>query len=507
MNRRTFLQRTLVGGGAALLAPSSLALAGEWKQAYAQASAAQPWLLGLRTVERESLRTESLKLEGAWPKQLSGMYYRNGPGRHERGERRYRHWFDGDGMVQAFRIGDGGVSHRGRFVETDKYQAERAANRMLRPGFGTRFPDMEAISSADQVNAGNINVIRHGDRLLALWEDGSAWDLDPQTLETRGTVTWREDLRAIPFSAHPRRDPDGSLWNFGTLWQIGPATERPLVIYHIDPAGRLKRAEAVSAPPMPYVHDFAVTERHLVFLLPPLPLEAERLRQGHSILESHRWQPDEPMRVLTIDKNDWERQRWYELPAGFVFHLGNAWEERNGVVHLDYIRYEDPAIMRHGFSGIMRGERPTMPWGHPARVTLHPDTGKATQRLLDGFCEFPTIDTRLGGQRQRYLVVPEAVGDPEHPWFNALRRIDLDRETDQHYVFGPGVIVEEHVVVPKRADAPDGDAWLLGTVLDTVAEVTRLTLFDAARLAEGPIAVATLPYPLPLGFHSHFDGA
>ena len=59
-------------------------------------------------------------------------------------------------------------------------------------------------------------------------------------------------------------------------------------------------------------------------------------------------------------------------------------------------------------------------------------------------------------------------------------------------------------MIPKTTDAPEGEAWLLGTVLDTKAGITRLTLFDAAHLQDGPIAQAALPYSLPLGFHGHF---
>jgi all-trans-8'-apo-beta-carotenal 15,15'-oxygenase len=49
-----------------------------------------------------------------------------------------------------------------------------------------------------------------------------------------------------------------------------------------------------------------------------------------------------------------------------------------------------------------------------------------------------------------------------------------------------------------------GDGWLVGTVLDVPAQVTRVGAFDALHLADGPIVSASLPYTLPLGFHGHF---
>lgn len=494
MNRRELLQQLLLGGAAAMASPLSLArLAAELEGA-----AAKPWTLGFRNVAQNSLSTDELTLTGRWPAALQGSFYRNMPARLSRGDQRYQHWFDGDGMVQAFRLHAGRIAHQGRFVETHKFLADEAAGRMSRQTFGTRLPDMDAVSGADDMNVANVSVIWHGERLFALWEAGSAWELDPHTLATIGPVSWRDDLRGLPFSAHPRKDCDGSLWNFGaTGGQL-------LVIYHIGADGRLKKADGIPVPGTPMLHDFAITAQHLIFLMPPMVLEMDRLRAGHSVLDSYQWHAGAPMRVLTVDKHDWSKQRWYELPSGFVFHLGNAWEESGGIIRFDYLRYANARVVTDSFRAVMTGEDVDLQRAQLAQVRLNPENGGAEQRLLPGNCEFPALDPRSVGVRQRYLVLTEATGDTQHPGFNALRRIDLDRENVQGYRFEAGTLVEEHLVIPKTPDAPDGDAWLLGTVLDTRASETRLTLFDAAHLADGPIAQAALPYSLPLGFHSHF---
>ena len=41
-------------------------------------------------------------------------------------------------------------------------------------------------------------------------EGGSAFEIDPETLASRGPVTWRNELVAAPFSAHPQLDRDGT---------------------------------------------------------------------------------------------------------------------------------------------------------------------------------------------------------------------------------------------------------------------------------------------------------
>jgi hypothetical protein len=268
-----------------------------------------PWAIGFRSVLDERISARLDPHAGRLPAGLRGVFYRNGPGRHDLGGRRYRHWFDGDGLIHAFRFTDSGVAHHARFVETRKHAAERAAGRFLYAAFGTRFRGARLRADPEGLNTANTNVLPHHGRLLALWEGGAAHALDPDTLDTDGPVAWSDDTAGQPFSAHPRVEPDGTLWNFG----VNPA-EGTLILYEIAPDGRLRRARRIRLGATPMVHDFAVTERHLAFLLPPLHFRLHRLMAGASILGSYRWEPRHGLRALVIDKTDWDRQHWFSCP-------------------------------------------------------------------------------------------------------------------------------------------------------------------------------------------------
>jgi carotenoid cleavage dioxygenase-like enzyme len=61
--------------------------------------------------------------------------------------------------------------------------------------------------------------------------------------------------------------------------------------------------------------------------------------------------------------------------------------------------------------------------------------------------------------------------------------------------------------VPKPGGRGELDAWLLGTTFDAKRQATVLNLLDAARIEDGPVAQAVLPYVLPLGFHGNFTAA
>lgn len=500
MKRRDFLLN-LSGVAAAALFPR-LAAADSWITDFSIGRKRHPYLAAYAGSGEEMLATPALALEGKLPAALRGTLYRNGPARLERGGLRYHHWFDGDGMVQAFRFSDNGVSHTGRMVRTEKYAAESRAGKFLRPAFGTVFPGMEATTHADALNVANTNVIPHSGELLALWEGGSAYALDAATLETLGPKVWRADLKGMPFSAHPKIDADGTLWNFG----LDPISST-LVLYRISPRGAVLKAEAFQLPNLAMVHDFAITAHHLIFLLPPFQFDQARLASGASFLDCHRWLPAAPLRILTVAKDDWSQRRIVEMDNGFVFHLGNAWEDEAGVIRFDYVRYDDATIMTHNIPNRMRGTAAETPLARTWLVTLDARRQRVTQQPLPGEVEFPRVDPRHVGLRYRQLFNVSRTRSSGALFFNAVVRRELETGKTDAFDYGSGFVAEEHLFVPRPASKQEGDGWLIGSAFDVRRNITVLSVFDALHLSAGPIARASLPYALPLGLHGSFAPA
>ena len=503
MRRREFLKGAAGLAGMTLLPGAALAAAraggDEVAAAFAKALAEKPWLLGYATASQEEFSAEAQLVYGKVPGSLRGTLFRNGPARHEVFGRRYHHWFDGDGLVQAFRLEESGVHHEARFVETSKLRREREAGRPLVSGFGTTWSDIPDARDAAEGNPANISVLHHADRLLALWEAADAYQVDAATLETRGIHTWSPETKGLPFSAHPRVEPDGTLWNFGSApWM------NALVLYQIGPDGQLRRAVPLKVEQPSYVHDFLVTERHLVFVLPPLYFDAAL--GGETFLSQHRWDGDAPTRILVVDKNDLATQRVFEAPASFVFHFANAWEEP-GTLHVDACLYPDASIMF--------GEQSQVMWGRweggspaPEAVSLAVDleSGRVRSEPRGLAAEFPCIDRRRTGRRHRYVVsLAQLPGEPAaHPLLNAVARQDVETGLAQTWRYPASLIPEEHLFVPAGGDAPEGEGHVLGTALDVRSGATELWIFSAARLEDGPLATLRLPYALPLGLHGCF---
>ena len=499
LTRRSALRG--IGGLPILLAAGSGAWAGE---PFAAALARDPRLLGFRTVSAERLAAPLATVAGRLPEDFRGTLWRSGPAEHERFGHRYGHFLDGDGMVQAFSFGGGGAEHRAALLDTPKRRRETRAGKRTVPAFGTIPPDVSGVlRSADDMNTGNISMLSHAGRLMALWEGGSALEVDPATLTTGDFVTWRADLAGAPFSAHPKIGGDGTLWNIGYL----PVPRPALLLYRIGPDGRLMRFNVVPVEPLGMVHDFVVTERHLVLVLPPFVLDPERFMSGRvSFLDAHAWRPGIGTRILVVDKGTLEPVRRHELPAGFHFHHGNGWEEADGTIRLDLCQAPDPGFVLKDLRTVMQGEW-RFPSVHPSyrSMVLRPDGSGGISPAPEGVAEFPRIDPRRTGLRHRRLFA--LAGDGGHgDWpFRRVVRLGPDTGPADGWAYPSHQIPEEHVFVPRGTE--EGDGWLVGPFLDTRRRVGGINLFDAGRIADGPIWEGVLPYALPLGLHGTFTAA
>lgn len=439
-------------------------------------------------------------VEGRLPADLQGVFYRNGPGRFERGGERYHHWFDGDGFAQRWQIEGGKVTHLGRFVETRKFGDESSAGRFLYPAFGTHVA-RRGFRDNDTLNAANTNLLPFGGKLYALWEGGSATEIDPASLATLGIKTWRADLQAMPFSAHPKLAPDGTLWNFGAL----PGGDR-LALYRIGADGRVLQAGVVELPQLALLHDFAVSERHLIFVVPPYDIKDDKTL---SLAERHVWAGGgagaRPTRVVVVAKDTLTVRRVFELPPRMVFHFGNAWDENGGAVtHFDLVLHDGDQLAALGH--VMAGVRePNRPASHRAvRVSLDYASGRAASAtLLDG-AEFPRVMPQLVGTRHRRLALLSSDRRNASLALDTVNVVDVDTGKADNWRFGSGWRAEEHVLVPRKGARSERDGYLVGVAQDTRAGTSVLTVFDAARVSAGPLALARLPYRTPHCFHGNF---
>ncbi len=412
----------------------------------------------------------SLPVEGEIPAALHGRYLRNGPNPKDHAP---PHWFFGDGMLHGIAIGNGrALWYRNRWVRT-RQLTERA--RLVGPD-GQR--DLGA-------GPANTNVIRHAGRILALAETTLPWELTPE-LETLGHYDFGGRLKT-GMTAHPKTCPvTGELHFFDYNWFA------PFVTYHCaDAAGRLVRSVPIDVPGPTMMHDFAITERHVLVMDLPVVFDFERAVRGQM---PYRWDDDYGARVGVMERGDDSgRIRWFEVEPCYVFHPMNAWE-KDGRITVDVARY--PELWRQG------SDRFDLASLH--RWELDLASGAVRETALDDRpIEFPRTDDRLTGLPCRYGYAVRNLSSTTDE-ATSLLQYDLRSGASVEHDFGPGRFPGEGVFAPDPASRDENAGWILTIVYDAARGCSDFVILDARDFAAAPVAVVHLPCRIPFGFHGNW---
>jgi all-trans-8'-apo-beta-carotenal 15,15'-oxygenase len=483
LNRRQFL-----GGVTAM---SILPITPERALAVAAEEAAADWGIAFADLESDIAPRAMTLVHGKSPDGLAGALYRNGGAKFRRPKGNATHWFDGDGLIRAFRIKDGQATLSARFVDTPKRRNDMAANAVISSGFGTQAGPNAKIMSPDDVTAANINVIRRGEQLWALWEAGSPTAIDPVSLDTVGMVTLRDDLAHMPFLAHPRFEPDGRIWNLGQSGDRG-------LIWQIGPKGELWGATPITLPRASYIHDFTMSERYILIVLQPW------IYAGRSTvpLQALHWQPSLGTQILILDKVDLSSRRIVELPPFFAFHMTEAYEAPTGDIRFGICASADPGFpIRTAVDAMSKkytpASRPSL-----SLITI-PPKGPARIESTTITAEFPQTDHRLGLSPRRFTC-HATIQAQNRPLFQGVGVYDWAKSKEAYFDFGADHVVEEMVFTPRPDSTDEFDGWMIGTSLNLRAKRTELHVFDARHIADGPIATWAADSAVPVGLHGIF---
>ncbi len=492
MNRRLLLRQMSGLAIGALLTPE---IAQAASQLAAGAALGVDWGLAFADLDADVPPSPMRLVSGTAPAGLAGSLYRNGPGKFRRPGGSVNHWFDGDGLMRAFRIKDGQATLAARFIDTPKRRADIAASAVVTPGFGTKARPGARVGTNDDTNAANISVMpiqsaTGGQELWALWEAGSPTVIDAGDLSTKGMKTLRPDLAHMPFLAHPRREPNGDIWNLGV-------TGDKAVVWRLATDGALISADVIDLPTASYVHDFTATQRHLIVILQPLIQDLATL----PYIDGFTWRPKEGTRILVIDKADLGSRRIYELPAFFAFHYGAAWADPGGAIHFDACVSPDPSFAVRGAREVLKGEWTPTPPPVLSLISLSPD-GRAKMERTEVVAEFPRNDPQLSGWPRAHTI--HATADGGGPLFHGLATHNWKTGASDSFDFGQAHMVEEAVYVARPGASGELDGWLLAPSVNLAAKATELHVFDALHVANGPLCSWRAEVALPVSLHGAF---
>lgn len=460
-----------------------------------------PYLTGNYGPVRMEADAPDLEIEGEVPEGLAGVLYRNGPNPHYAPWSEHHHWFLGDGMIHALFVENGRVRYRNRWVKTEKFKAEARFGEAVMP---TDFDDIlkaDPRSEGIPLNVANTNVVYHAGKLLALEEGSPPVELDADTLDTIGPWTFGGDYGG-PFTAHPKMDPDSGEMVFFGYMAGGPGS--PQIAYNVaDASGGLTRSEMIEAPFCSMVHDFLVTENFVGLPVLPATASIERMLGQKPFFA---WEPDKGNHIGIFDRSEGAGAiRWFTGNPSYVYHPLNAYEE-DGKLIADVMQYERIPLFADpdgtNTSGIDSAEGRLTRW----TFDLGGNSDTYSEEALDDFNgEFPRFDERFAGKKHSvgYFAVRRRATETGGPFDTLLARNFKTGSCDE-WTPGAGEWVQEPVFVPRSADAPEGDGWLLSLTYKAADNLSDLVILDAQNLAAGPVARAKLPTRVPYGFHGNW---
>jgi carotenoid cleavage dioxygenase len=428
-----------------------------------------------------------LTVKGELPGDLRGVLLRIGPNPQFQPRGAY-HWFGGDGMVHAFHLADGKARYRNRYVRTPKWRLENEAGRALFGGFGGAGSD-PATAGVD-AGVANTNVLRHGGKVMALEEAHRPFAIT-EALDSVGYL----DAYGGPTTAHPKIDPVT-----GEMVWFAYGVPRPLASgmrYGVTaPDGTITRRQDFQPPYAAMVHDFMVSAGHALIPVLPLTASLERAKAGGP---AYAWEP-EAGGWLGLVRRDYGAGsiRWLPVPACYVFHAMNAWEE-DGKLVADVMRY-DRAPLFPAVDGAPAG--PTFARLTRWTIDLSGRTDVVAEELLDDRPgEFPRIDERWATRRNRHgwFQLDDAAGP------SGVRHVDVETGRRRTYQLPPGDIASEPVFVARGPG--EGDGWITTVVWRAAENRSDLLILDALDVEAGPIATLEVPRRVPFGFHGQWLAA
>ena len=203
-------------------------------------------------------------------------------------------------------------------------------------------------------------------------------------------------------------------------------------------------------------HDFALTTKHMVFVIDPIVASFGRVVLGlQSFGESLRWDPSKPTHIVLVPR-DGGKPRMVETDPFFHFHVNNAFEDGGDTV-VDLVRYDDYSIGANSLREFRTGG-----FDEPVGAL-------AAARQADGEIE---SHAALPAARASSRSTTGGAARPGHRYAymaagklgivaSGIVKVDHEARAGPLHEFGEGHVAGEPIFVPRSPDSAEDDGWLL----------------------------------------------
>ncbi|CAI9266559.1 unnamed protein product [Lactuca saligna] len=435
-------------------------------------------------------------IHGFIPPCLDGVYIRNGPNPQfiSGGP---QHYLDGDGMMHCIRISDGQPSFCSRYVKTNKYILEHQARSNLVPN----------------VIGANTSLAFFGGNLYALCESDLPYAIK---VEEDGDITTlgRHDFHgklSMNMTAHPKTDPETKETFAFRYW----ATRPYLTYFRIDACGNKQPEVPIFSMKHPSLtHDLAITQKYAVIFDIQLGADPMNLIRGRRLLSVD---PKKVSRIGILQRyaKDESDMMWFEVPGLNIFHVVNAWDERDKDGQ-DVVVLVAPNMLsvEHFF------ERMDLMRASMEKVTINLGTGVVSRHIMaTDNVECPVINPAYIAKRNKYVYAAifektpissrmiRTIGVAKLDIFASEDKSDQHKHTVASRIYGNNCFGGEPFFIARDSENPNSeedDGYVVSYVHDENSGESRFLVMDARSPTLEVVAAVKLPRQVPYGLHGIF---
>ncbi|XP_034826805.1 carotenoid isomerooxygenase isoform X1 [Maniola hyperantus] len=486
----------------------------------------------LRSCEVEVTEPIEGLITGKIPPWLNGTLLRNGPGSLKVGSMRFKHLFDSAALLHRFSIQDGRVTYQCRFLRSNTYKRNRAAQRIVVTEFGTQAVPDPCHTIFDRVAAlfkpgdsisdnAMISLYPFGDQVYAFTEAPVIHRIDTLTLDTLERKDLMECVALVNHTSHPHVMSNGDVYNVGMSIIKGclrhvvvkfPFTEKGDMFKEAHIVGSMKTRWMMHPA---YMHTFGITQNYFVIVEQPLSVSLYRTFRNQlsnqPLASSLKWFPQHKTHVVLISRHTGKEINRYQTDTLFFLHIINCYEKDRSLV-VDLCTYKDAKVLDamyiHAIES-MQSNADYAEWfrARPKRLEISLDAPPLTyiqpKLLVDLGCETPRIHYDLyNGRPYRYFYAISSDVDAEHP--GLIIKVDTVMGEAKTW-WETDCYPSEPVFIP-HPDAKEEDEGVVisALVFGTDECATGLLVLDAATLTELARACFTTPSPAPKCLHGWF---